>query len=180
MLSHKPALHQRIKTPLLRGCHNKTYPSPHTNPHLHPRQSCYVAWEGLRGGRFWAFSVLDSGGSVLARMAAPARPNAERWLAALEAAGCVRDDGLVPAAGPKARAGSHVSACVGWAGACGVRVVSALRWEGHCGCLRGRGWLRVRVQGSDCRDGGLKVEIGDHKRVLVLQRLSSMQGWSAS
>lgn len=66
--------------------------------------SCYVAWEGLRGGRFWAFSVLDSGGSVLARMAAPARPNAERWLAALEAAGCVRDDGLVPAAGPKGAA----------------------------------------------------------------------------
>ncbi len=61
--------------------------------------------------------MLDSGGSLLARLAAPARPNAERWMAALEAAGCVRDDGLVPAAGPKARAGAT---CRGRVGARGL------------------------------------------------------------
>ncbi|KAG2424572.1 hypothetical protein HXX76_014452 [Chlamydomonas incerta] len=63
--------------------------------------SCFVAWEGLRAGRFWAFSVLDSGGSLLVRLGALNRDAAERWLSALEAAGCVRDDSLMPPEGPK-------------------------------------------------------------------------------
>lgn len=58
-----------------------------------------MAWEGLRSGRFWTFSLLDSGGALLVRLAALNRDGAERWLAALEAAGCVRDDVLVQPGG---------------------------------------------------------------------------------
>ncbi|GIL55503.1 hypothetical protein Vafri_11070 [Volvox africanus] len=63
--------------------------------------SCFVAWEGLRSGRFWTFSLLDSGGALMVRLATRNRDGAERWLAALEAAGCVRDDSLAPPDGPK-------------------------------------------------------------------------------
>ncbi|GLI60498.1 hypothetical protein VaNZ11_002660, partial [Volvox africanus] len=63
--------------------------------------SCFVAWEGLRSGRFWTFSLLDSGGALMIRLATRNRDGAERWLAALEAAGCVRDDSLAPPHGPK-------------------------------------------------------------------------------
>ncbi|KAG2493012.1 hypothetical protein HYH03_008675 [Edaphochlamys debaryana] len=63
--------------------------------------NCYVAWEGLRSGRYWTFSVLDGGASLLVRLAALSREGGERWLAALEAAGCVRDDSLIPREGPK-------------------------------------------------------------------------------
>jgi hypothetical protein len=66
-------------------------------------QSCFVTWEGLRSGRYWTFSLLDSGGALLVRLAALNRDAAERWLTALEAVGCVRDDSLIPPGGPKVR-----------------------------------------------------------------------------
>ncbi|GFR48231.1 hypothetical protein Agub_g10092, partial [Astrephomene gubernaculifera] len=62
---------------------------------------CYVAWEGQRGGtgRYWALSLLDRGGSLLVRLAAPSREAGERWLGALQQAGAERDDGRVPPGG---------------------------------------------------------------------------------
>ncbi|KAG2448405.1 hypothetical protein HYH02_006297 [Chlamydomonas schloesseri] len=100
-----PAAEWGLRYVLLRGTDLAAYGSAKDTA-FSPRDeisvlSCFVAWEGLRAGRFWAFSVLDSGGSLLVRLAALNRDAAERWLAALEAAGCVREDSLMPPEGPK-------------------------------------------------------------------------------
>ncbi|PNW88823.1 hypothetical protein CHLRE_01g045903v5 [Chlamydomonas reinhardtii] len=64
-----PAAEWGLRYVLLRGTGLAAYGSAKDTA-FSPRDeisvlSCFVAWEGLRAGRFWAFSVFDSGGSLL-------------------------------------------------------------------------------------------------------------------
>lgn len=61
---------------------------------LHPRgrinlsASITVEVEGMKRGRFWAFSLIDPAGGSLLRLSTEHKPDGELWVAAFKTAGC--------------------------------------------------------------------------------------------
>lgn len=81
---------------------------------MHPLvpQGCAVAWEGAIRPQLWSVSVLDTGGATLVRLAAETQDGAERWLAALQAAGCARRDEMLRLKAPAQVSSVHNASVV--------------------------------------------------------------------